>query len=84
MSSNLRDLIARYREQTSGLPDGDRVSITAGEARAFITAAEASLSAREALRQLADNKLSDANCASVEIASRRVAAIARLALKEPT
>jgi DNA repair exonuclease SbcCD ATPase subunit len=35
---------------------------------------------RSALRQLADNKLSDENCASVEVAGRRVANIARDAL----
>lgn len=33
-----------------------------------------------ALRQLAENKLSDGNCASVDVAGRRVAAIARRAL----
>lgn len=34
-----------------------------------------------ALRKLADNKLSDENCSSVELAGRRVAYIAREALK---
>ena len=35
---------------------------------------------RKALQQLADNKLSDENCSSVELAGRRVARIARAAL----
>jgi hypothetical protein len=44
--------------------------------------AEAKLAIYErALRQFADNKLSDENCASVDVAGRRVAAVAREALR---
>lgn len=89
-TDKLDDLIAsmRHDEGCSGVFAGQRCRCNLAESRDAAKAQLAEIRARaermeRALRQFADCDLHDGNCASLEIASRRIRNLARTALALP-
>lgn len=86
--TDIKEVIARVQRNLLCRTVDDFVLVKDTDLTYLIDAAEAGIAARDrieelerALRTLADNKMNDGNCASVELAGRRVAAIARRALE---
>lgn len=70
----MTDIVERLRDPSKGSPRWlDTLSEAADEIERL----------REALRQFADCELHDGNCASLDVAAKRIRAIARAALGEP-